>query len=172
MGRKRRVTAAATLHVAVAWRLRTDWGATRLLERVAGAAARAEGLRRGQLSIAVVGARAMATLHERHLGVAGPTDVLTFDLGTDPRRGLLDGEIVVCADVARRTAWQRRRLRGSARQAVACAELALYVVHGVLHLAGYDDHDPRDFKRMHAREDELLTALGLGAVYGAGGDGA
>lgn len=170
MGRKRRgTTAAPTPHVAVAWRLRTDWRATRLLERAARAAANAEGLREGQLSIAVVGARAMATLHERHLGITGPTDVLTFDLGTDPRQGLLDGEIVVCADVARRTAWQRRRLGGSARQAAACAELALYVVHGVLHLAGYDDHDPRDFERMHAREDELLTALGLGAVYGASG---
>ncbi|HQL55899.1 MAG TPA: rRNA maturation RNAse YbeY [Phycisphaerae bacterium] len=44
--------------------------------------------------------------------------------------------------------------------------MALYVVHGILHLAGYDDHTARDFERMHAREDQLLERLGLGPVFG------
>lgn len=105
----------------------------------------------------------MATLHRRYLNRAGPTDVLTFDLGTDRESGRLDGEIVVCADLARREA----RARGGSREAVR-NELALYVVHGILHLAGYDDGTPRRAARMHAREDELLADAGLGRVFHAG----
>lgn len=130
-----------------------------------------EGFRSGELSIAVVGDRAMARLHERHSGVRGTTDVLTFDLGTRRRSGLLDGEIIVCRDAARRVA--RRVARGRGRPAGAIArleraELALYVVHGVLHLAGFGDKTAREFERMHAREDELLQRLGLGRVFEQG----
>jgi probable rRNA maturation factor len=153
----------AAVEVAIAWKLRTAWRAEALLRRAALHAAMREGFTAGSLSVTVVGAWRMATLHERYMNVAGPTDVLTFDLGTDPDAGLLDGEVIVCADVARRTA-----ARTSKTLAAARAELALYVVHGVLHLAGYDDHDEADFARMHAREDELLTELGLGRVFDAG----
>jgi len=133
------------------------------LRRVAEHVLLAEGFTRGRLSIAVVGATAMATLNRRFLGRTGPTDVLAFDLGSDRRRGRIDGEVVVCADVARRRAATLGRSLQAAR-----AELALYVVHGVLHLAGYDDRTPASFCRMHAREDELLGELGLGAVFGTG----
>jgi probable rRNA maturation factor len=126
-------------------------------------AAGAEGFHDGQLSIAVVGRRAMSTLHERFMQQTGPTDVLSFDLGTDKRGGVLEGEVIVCADVAR----QRARTRGGTLRA-AREELTLYVVHGVLHLAGYDDRRPRDFDRLHAREDALLRELGLGAVFEEG----
>jgi probable rRNA maturation factor len=115
------------------------------------------------MSIAVVGATAMATLGRRYLGLPGPTDVLSFDLGTDRHRGHVEAEIVVCADVARRRAGIRNRSLQAAR-----AELALYLVHGILHLAGYEDHTAAGFRRMHAREDELLAALGLGLVFQAG----
>lgn len=132
-----------------------------LLTRAARVTAVACGFRRGQLSIAVVGARRMASLHFQHRNEPGATDVLTFDLGSDRRRGVLDGEIVVCADVARRAA-SRPTLQHT------CAELALYVVHGLLHLAGYDDHETAAARRMHAREDQLLTRLGLGPLYSEG----
>lgn len=146
------------LRATVTWTVRSGRNAATaaLLRRAALHAAAAEGFRAGELSIAVVGRRAMAGLHNRYLGLAGPTDVLSFDLGTDRRARRIEGEIVVCADVARRVAGAGTR--GLAR------ELALYVVHGVLHLAGYDDHRPRDFARMHAREDELLAETGLGPV--------
>jgi probable rRNA maturation factor len=144
------------LQVTVRWTPRRSWRAAALLQRVAACAARAEGFRSGQLSIAVVGARAMATLHRRFLGSLETTDVLAFDLGSDRRQGNLDAEVVLCADVARRMARRRGGTLSAAR-----AELALYLVHGILHLAGYDDHTPRGFRRMHAREDELLTQLGL-----------
>ncbi len=155
------------LQIDVTWQLRTSWRAAALLKRVAQHVATAEGFHTGELSIAVVGDTAMRRLHARHLGDAASTDVLSFDLGTSRRAGRLDGEIVVCAAVARRVA--RRR---SATLAEARRELALYVVHGVLHLAGYDDRTLRGFRRMHAREDELLMQLGLGAVFAAGGAGA
>jgi len=103
----------------------------------------------------------MTTLHRRYRGIAASTDVLSFDVDTDPKHGVLNADIVVCADLARQ--------RAAARTLAASrAELALYVTHGILHLAGYDDHRPADFRRMHAREDELLSELGLGPVFSRG----
>jgi ssRNA-specific RNase YbeY (16S rRNA maturation enzyme) len=111
---------AADLTIDIAWRLRRSWRAIALLRRVACYAASAEGFRRGSLSVVVVGSQAMSALHRRHLNLDGPTDVLTFDLGCDRSCGLLDAEIVLCADVARRRAAAR-----DARPTVAKAELAL-----------------------------------------------
>lgn len=146
------------LGIDVAWRIRAAWRAVPLLVRVARHVARREGFSRGSLSIAVVGARRMARLHAETTGIRGSTDVLTFELGTSRRRGLLEAEIVVCADEARRRA--RPFTLAAAR-----AELALYLAHGLLHLSGYDDHDPAAFRRMHEREDDLLRELGVGAVF-------
>ncbi|MBU0637488.1 MAG: rRNA maturation RNase YbeY [Planctomycetes bacterium] len=162
------------LQIRIAWRLRQTWRAKSLLERVARHVETAEGFSSGQLSIAVVGAAAMSTLHARFLHQAGPTDVLAFDLGTSHQRRHLDGEVILCADVARQQAARRlpraaKRTPATLRRA-ARAELSLYLVHGLLHLAGYDDHAPAAYRRMHAREDVLLEELGLGAVFRAGGN--
>jgi len=118
---------------------------------------------RAELSLVVVDDAEMARLHERHLGRAEPTDVLSFDLSdrTDPpgqRRSIVEGEIVVSWETARREAGRR----GHAAE----AELCLYAVHGTLHLLGYDDAVPADAETMHGLEDELLTEAGIGAVYG------
>ena len=43
--------------------------------------------------------------------------------------------------------------------------LLLYLVHGLLHLMGYDDRSPQDAKRMHGREDALLEELGFTSIY-------
>lgn len=144
------------LAIEVAWRPRKSWNAVSLLRRVAAHVANAEGFHKGSLSVVVVGQRAMRTLHRRFMDDDSPTDVLTFDLGSDPASGLLEAEIIICTDVARRR---------SPSLAAARRELALYLTHGILHLAGYDDHDQVDFDRMHAREDELLAALGVGPVF-------
>jgi len=109
------------------------------------------------LSLVVVDDRAMADLHHQHLGLDSSTDVLTFDLRDAPAEPI-DGEIVICLDEARRQA----RARGHA----ARLEVLLYAIHGLLHLQGEDDHDDAGYQRMHAREDELLEALGIGAVFG------
>lgn len=136
---------------------------TENLRRAARATLERHGIRTAHLSIALVDDARMARLHERHLGRRGSTDVLTFDLGTGNGRSdhdtVIDGEIVVSVDTASREA--------DARGHSVEAELALYVVHGTLHLLGYGDDDDKDAARMHRIEDEILVHIGLGVVYGA-----
>jgi probable rRNA maturation factor len=117
------------------------------------------GARCGRVTVAVVDDRHMAELHRRFRGAGGSTDVLTFDL-SGAAGGPLDADIVVSADEARRQA----RRRGHA----ARAEVLLYALHGLLHLLGHDDRDRAGAAAMHAREDQLLGALGVGPVYGGG----
>ena len=101
----------------------------------------------------------MANLHKQWLGIPGPTDVITFDLSESgsagPRKAPagLQGDIVVSAETARRTA---RQFGWTPRQ-----ELILYLLHGLLHLTGYDDILPADRRLMRAREKSLLQQLGL-----------
>jgi probable rRNA maturation factor len=71
----------------------------------------------------------------------------------------VEGEVYICLDEARR--------RAEAMEHSVFNELLLYATHGLLHLIGYDDHDAADHRRMHAREDELLTAIGVGAIFEA-----
>jgi probable rRNA maturation factor len=115
------------------------------------------------LGICLVDSPEMARLNETFLHHPGSTDVITFDysralLAASPaneRRGspveTLDGEIFICIDEAMafarrfRTTWQK--------------ELARYVVHGVLHLCGYDDLHPRDRRLMKREENQLLREL-------------
>ncbi len=99
--------------------------------------------------VALVDDRTIARLHERFLGEAGPTDVLSFP----------HGEIVASGD----TAWREARARGIDPR----HELLLYVVHGALHLAGYRDKGRADAGRMRAAERRVLHALGVGDVFGA-----
>ena len=120
-------------------------------------AAATAGITTGSISIAVVGDTQMAQLHEQYKDVPGTTDVLTFDLADEPEQGVVEGEVIICLDEARRQAKQRGH---SVRH-----EMLLYVVHGLLHLLGEDDHDPQAYAQMHAREDEILTALGIGQVF-------
>ena len=98
----------------------------------------------------------MAAKHLVHCGVPGTTDVITFDLsdGDD----VMDVDLLVCVDEARR--------QSSHRSIAIEHELLLYVIHGMLHCLDYDDHTPDDAAAMHAREDEILTAIGVGPVYG------
>lgn len=160
------------LEIEIDWRLRTDWHAVPLLRRVARFVARAEGFRTGSLSIIIVGRRAMTTIHSRSLGLPESTDVLSFDYGTNRRRAILDGEIILSADVALQRAHTLAKTPARPKPPLAKhlltparAELALYLTHGILHLAGHDDRTTREFQRMHAREDELLCKLGLGPIF-------
>jgi len=152
-------TKAASVHptITVATTQRRVRVPVRRLRELVCLVAAAEGRAIEDVEIAVVGRRRMATLNEAHLGHAGPTDVLTFDLSTGSNGGV-SALIVVCADLAVR---QGRR-RGHA----AWKELLLYVAHGLLHVMGYDDRSADQARRMHAREDELLEAFGVGRVYG------
>jgi probable rRNA maturation factor len=105
----------------------------------------------GELSVAFLTDRALAALHGRFLSDPSPTDVITF--GGDPSHGTA-GEICVSVDAA-----VRRAGRASARLS---AELTLYVVHGWLHLAGYDDRDPRSRRAMRSAESRARRLLAGG----------
>ncbi|MCC6676085.1 MAG: rRNA maturation RNase YbeY [Phycisphaerales bacterium] len=109
----------------------------------------------GSVSVRVVGDTEMAAAHERYKGVGGTTDVLTFDLSEGD--GGLEADLLVCVDEARRQA--RARGHGEER------ELLLYVIHGVLHCLGHDDHGEAEAARMHAEEDRVLMAIGVGATF-------
>lgn len=127
------------------------------LERTTGAALEAIGAS-GEVRVRVVGDTEMAAAHERYAGEPGTTDVLTFDLRPEPAAGSpLDVDILVCIDEAQRQA--------AARGHDALRELLLYIIHGVLHCLGHDDHDPEAARRMHAEEDRILALVGVGPVY-------
>lgn len=113
----------------------------------------------GELRVRVVGDAEMARAHEKHLGDPSTTDVMTFDLaeGAAARGAPVDADLLVCADEAARKAHEH----GYSVQ----RELLLYVVHGLLHCLGHDDHDEASYQRMHALEDELLEAVGVGATF-------
>ena len=102
----------------------------------------------GDLSVVFLGWRSMCRLHEQFLGDPSPTDVITFP-ATEP--GLEGGEICVCPEMADRNA--RQLGLPFAR------ELTLYLVHGWLHLAGYEDHTPAQRSRMRAAENVLMEGI-------------
>ncbi|MGI8492020.1 MAG: rRNA maturation RNase YbeY [Acidimicrobiales bacterium] len=122
-----------------------------------------------ELSILFVDEAAMADLCRRFLAKDGPTDVLAFpideeppDSGRSPDSGgtgpgftadapeapALLGDVVICPAVAQRNA--------TSHAVTYEDELALLVVHGVLHLLGMDHEDPAEAESMEARERELL----------------
>ena len=91
-------------------------------------------------------------MNRRHLGHDWPTDVIAFGL-SDPGEPILSGEVVLSAEMAAATA----RAAGTDPE----AELALYLVHGLLHLCGYDDHSAEDVAAIRRREGEILASAGL-----------
>jgi probable rRNA maturation factor len=112
------------------------------------------------LSVAIVGDKHMVELHQQFMNIPSPTDVLTFELEHDSKGNTIEGEVVICLPEARRRA-------GNA-QAALRRELLLYGLHGMLHLSGYDDKTAKGFARMHRKEDQILTQLGVGAVFSPG----
>ncbi len=112
-------------------------------------------------TVRIVDDAEMSAAHERFSRVSGPTDVLTFVSEADEG---LEIDLLACLDEASR--------RAASFEHDATHELLLYVVHGVLHAIGHDDHDPEAHARMHAEEDRLLTEIGVGPVYRVeGGEG-
>lgn len=122
----------------------------RLTELVA-FVARSEGAAIAEVDLAVVNRDEIASLNRRYLRHAGPTDVLSFDLSDADREGIC-AQIIVCGDLA---AAQAREYGLTPQR-----ELMVYVIHGLLHLMGYEDDSVRGAARMHARQDELLEAFG------------
>ena len=92
----------------------------------------------GEVSVWLISDRRMALLHRKFLGQSGPTDVLTFQ----------HGEIFISVDTARRHA----RAFGNS----LLRELKLYIVHGLLHLHGFDDQTPAEARKMKTAQEKIL----------------
>jgi len=104
----------------------------------------------GEISVAIVDDDEIKRLNKQFLGRDGVTDVLSFGYAEENRQ--ISGEVIVNAAIAARQAAERSH---SAED-----ETLLYVVHGLLHMLGYDDHQEDDASKMHGREVELLRKCG------------
>jgi len=94
-----------------------------------------------ELFVLLISDRRMAMLHRQFLKQSGPTDVITFQ----------HGEIFISIETARR---QARQFGTS-----LIGELQLYIVHGLLHLHGFDDRTPSETRRMRAAEASVLRRV-------------
>ena len=91
-----------------------------------------------QVLVVLVSDRKIAAIHEQFMGIAGPTDVITFG----------HGDIVISVETAER---QAKAFSSSFQH-----ELRLYCVHGLLHLAGFDDLTEAGFKEMAELQEGIL----------------
>lgn len=110
-----------------------------------------EGVGEAEISLAFVDNPTIHRLNKQFLQHDEPTDVLSFPLSESAKK--LAGELVIGAEVAR----DRAAEMGHDVQ----AELTLYVIHGLLHLCGHDDHDEAGAGAMRERERHYLARLGL-----------
>ena len=93
------------------------------------------------VEISILGSRAMAKVHRDFLNIPGATDVITFPYG----------EILVCAHIA--------AARAPEFGHSTTEELALYIIHGFLHLSGFDDLTPPDAEKMASTQQEILKLV-------------
>lgn len=114
-----------------------------------------ESFSRAEINVAVVDDPTIRQLHRKYLGQDEPTDVLSFVL--ENSEACLEGEVIVSAETALAAAprfgWP------------APDELLLYVIHGTLHLVGYDDTTPEKQAEMRRKEQSYLARFGLTGRY-------
>jgi probable rRNA maturation factor len=104
-----------------------------------------------ELSVILVEPDHMRRLNKRFAGDDYATDVLSFPMMEDEEESLLLGDVVICPKVGQRNATRLGRSLDD--------ELDLLLVHGTLHLLGYDHKDDEDGSRMEARTKEILTSF-------------
>ena len=120
---------------------------------------RALGRPTAECSVLLVDDAGIAALNRTYRGVIGPTDVLAFPMTEGPFGKLTPdclGDVVISAETALR----------QARGGDVRAECALLLVHGILHLLGYDHGTLRQRQRMWKRQAALLAACGVAVPDG------
>jgi len=140
------------IKVSIANRQETLTVSRERLREVVRAVLAGEGENDADISIALVDNPTIHALNKRFLEHDEPTDVLSFPM-SGPGAKILEGELIVGAEVAIAQAAERRHTPE--------AELDLYVIHGLLHLCGYDDLNEADARDMRAKEREYLAKVGL-----------
>jgi probable rRNA maturation factor len=93
-----------------------------------------------EVSVAIVSDQRIAQIHDEFMDIEGPTDVITFE----------HGDIVISAETA--------LAYGATYRQPVDREVALYIVHGLLHLNGFDDLEPKAHRLMHATQDRVMRA--------------
>lgn len=121
----------------------------KVVEKIVRTVFRGEGFRQGHLAAIFVDKRTIRELNARFLRHRYPTDVITFPLSDDTSR--IDGEIYICVDRARE---QARRYHVTLRN-----ELTRLLIHGILHLMGYEDTTPAQRRLIRDCEDRYLENL-------------
>lgn len=111
------------------------------LRELAASCLRAEGVSDSELSISFVTLDEMAGLHERYMSEPGPTDVLSFPMDGREEEARVLGDVVIAPEFAARNNLDLR------------SELRLLLVHGILHLLGYDHEEETERARMWARQE-------------------
>ena len=142
----------------------------RVLSRHLARIARAVGLSeeaQASVGVRIVGDEESARLHMAHMGLEGPTDVLSFPMG-DPRE---DPSTAGVGDIALNWAQVRRQARGHGIVGWM-DEATVLLVHGFVHLLGHDHRTRREGRRMHRVEQRLLRRLRVADIprpYGSAG---
>lgn len=95
------------------------------------------------VEVVLISDRRMSALHRRFMGIGGPTDVITFQ----------HGEIFISVETAQRQA--------QAHRTSLAHELRLYLVHGLLHLHGFDDRTPAEHRRMSLIQEKIVARAGV-----------
>ncbi len=103
-----------------------------------------------ELSVAIVSDKEMIKLNKQYRKRNKTTDVLAFDYG---RQFGGQGEIIICLPQAKK---QAKQLKHSLKK-----ELAILLVHGILHLAGYRDEKKKEHDIMMREQDKILTKLNI-----------
>jgi probable rRNA maturation factor len=111
------------------------------------------GIKSAEISIALITDQRMHALNRQYLQHDYPTDVLSFVLNRDERAKSLDGEIIASSDYAVREAIRYGWTTDD--------ELLLYIIHGCLHLVGYNDTTAKGKAAMRAAEATYLEHFGL-----------
>jgi probable rRNA maturation factor len=109
------------------------------------------------LTIRIVDAKEAAVLNKTWRGINKATNVLSFPAGDNPLMPELMGDVVICAPVISREAAEQDK--------TAQAHWAHMIIHGILHLAGYDHTGKRDAKKMEALEIEKLESINFPNPY-------
>jgi probable rRNA maturation factor len=122
-------------------------------QKVVESVLRAEKVRSALVSVAFVTDRTITAMNAKHLGHSGPTDVISFGFDRPTRRDPVVGDVYIAPKVAARNARARRR---RVRE-----ELVRLVVHGTLHVLGYDhpDDEGRETSAMWRRQEQLVRRL-------------
>lgn len=120
-------------------------------------------IKSGEITLRIVGIPEMSELNSTYRHKDGPTNVLSFPFsvheGVDIDVNLL-GDIVICAEVVNREAQEQNKTQD--------AHWAHMVVHGTLHLLGYDHEKEKDAEEMESVEIEIIHSLGFDNPYESG----